>query len=178
MSWRVEYTNHPWLKKKRRKILERSLAEGIEVVERRLRRGEGYGLVLGDSCFWVDSMWLPELKKHHLAVRDLKGDNRWVATIVSAEDLTMTLEQVKSILRSKGLSKYSIDCLALTNEKTVDEKLAELEENLAEADRDELDEKVDRAAAAFLEEWLETGVIRLNDGMLDAMRKIEKTIGL
>jgi len=81
-AWHIEYTNHPPLKKKRKKILERAIAGFIEEIELLLKVKADKRFILGDTNFYVESTWLD-----------------------------------------------------VTNEKTVDEKIAELEENLGRADR-------------------------------------------
>jgi len=108
LGWRIEYTNHPPVKKKRRKELEKVLSESIEGVKCLLKAGESGGLILGDTSFWVESTWLPDLKKHHLAVRDLKADNEWVSSIVFEEYPTMGVEEVKSTLKALGFGEYSL----------------------------------------------------------------------
>ena len=153
--------------------MEKAVAEAVDKVENLLEVEEDDGLVLGDTGFSVESTWLPELKKHHVAVRDLEKGDGWVASIVFVGRSAMSVEEVKSVLRSLGLSEYSLSGLGVTNKKTVGERLAELEENIAKTDREELLKKIDRATAAVLEGWLEGGIIRLNDGLLDAVRKIE-----
>lgn len=173
VCWRIEYTNHPFVEKKRRKILEKALAKAVGDIENLLKVGGDSGLMLGDTGFSVESTWLPDVKKHHIAVHDLKKADDWVASIVFNGRQTMTVEEVKNVLRSLGLNEYSIYGLGVTNEKTVGQLLAELEENLAKADREELAKKVDLINATFLEGFLEKAIIRLNDGMLDALRKIE-----
>lgn len=85
----------------------------------------------------------------------------------------MNVEEVKSTLRKKGLGKYSLYGLGITNEKTMGEYMAELEEKLSKAEMEELAEKVALVNLKFFEGFLERGIIRLSDGLLDAVRKIE-----
>jgi len=174
MVWRIEYTNHPYVKKKQGKVLERSAALAIDDIERLLKIEGDDGFMLGDTDFYVESAWLPDLKKHHIAVLDLKQGGEWVASIVFNDHPTMSVEDVKNTLRKMGLGEYSLYGLEMTNEKTVNEYIAELEENLGRADREELAEKVDLVNLKFLEGFLEKGIIKLSDGLLDAVRKIEK----
>ena len=58
-----------------------------------------------------------------------------------------------------------------TNRPYVEKK--RMEDNMAKADREEWAKKVDLITATFLEGFLEKVIIRLNDGLLDAPRKIE-----
>ena len=173
MVWRIEYTNHPWVKKKRRKILERILRDATEDIEVLLGTKEDMGFYLGDSGFWIASIWLSDVGKHHLGVRDFEKDNRWVASLVFDDYPTLTVDEVQGILRGMGLNEYSIGFLGMTNEKTVGECLVELEEGM-DAGRTEREKKVDFALASLLAAYLKEGVIGLNDGLLDTMRKIEK----
>lgn len=174
MGWRIEYTNHPPLKKKRRKELEKALSESIEGVKCLLKAEESGGLILGDTGFSVESTWLPDLKKHHLAVRDLKADNEWVSSIVFEEYPTMGVEEVKSTLKAMGFGEYSLYGLAVTNEQTVAEYISELEEKLNRPERDELAKELDHLLLELLNEFLKQGIIKLNDGLLDAIRKIDQ----
>ena len=173
MVWRIEYTNYPWVKKKRRKILERILRDATEDMEVLLGTKEDMGFYLGDSGFWIESIWLSDVGKHHVGVRDFEKDDRWVASLVFDDYPTLTVDEVQGILRGMGLNEYSIGFLGMTNEKTVGEFLVELEEGM-DAGRTEREKKVDFALASLLEGYLEEGVIGLNDGLLDALRKIEK----
>jgi len=179
MSWRIEYTNHPWLRKKRKKILEKAVAEAIGDIRNRLKMvGEGEWLerILGDTDFIVELEYLRSSKKYHIAIRDLKRDEEWVATIVHEDQPTMTVEEVKGTLRKLGFSEYSLYALGVTNEKTVGELMAELEEKMRSQNRDELLKKIALANLNFLEGFLEQGIIKLNDGLLDAFRKIDRLI--
>ena len=124
----------------------------------------------------LESVWLPNLKKHHIAIRDLKRDEDWVATIVLEDQPTMTVEEVKSTLRKLGFNEYSLYALGVTNKKTVSELMAELSRSLRSRNRDELLKKMDLANLKFLEGFLEQGIIKLNDGLLDAFRKIDRLI--
>ena len=54
--------------------------------------------------------------------------------------------------------------------------MAELEEKMRSRNRDELLKKTDLANLNFLEGFLEQGIIKLNDGLLDAFRKIDRLI--
>ena len=175
-NWRIEYTNHPLIKKKRRKILERTVAEAIDDIKHLLETEENDGFLLGETDFSVESTWLPDLKKHHIAIRDLKKDEDWIATIVLEDQPTMTVEEVKSTLRKLGFNEYSLYALGVTNEKTVSELMAELEEKMRSHNRDELLKKIDLANLKFLEGFLEQGIIKLSDGLLDAFRKIDRLI--
>ncbi|MGQ9552158.1 MAG: hypothetical protein ACUVUE_07010 [Candidatus Bathycorpusculaceae bacterium] len=175
LSWRIEYTNRPWLKKKRKKVLERAVAEAIHDIGRLLKAEEDGGFMLGETDFSVESTWLKDLKKHHIAVHDSKaGGEDWVASIVFEQHPTMTVEEVKKTLRGKGLGEYSLHGLGMTNEKTVNEFIAESEESLSRADRGEWAKEVNRVTVALLEGFLEKGTIKQSDGLLDAIRKIEK----
>ena len=174
MPWRIEYTNHPPLKKKRRKELEKAISENIEGVKRLLKVEESGGLTLANASFSVESTWLPDLKKHHLAVRDLKADDKWVSSIVFEEYPTMGVEEVKSTLKALGFGEYSLYGLAVTNEQTVAEYISELEEKLNRPERDELAKELDHLLLEFLNEFLKQGIIKLSDGLLDAMRKIDR----
>ena len=179
MSWRIEYTNHPWLKKKRKKILEKAVAEAIGDIKNRLKmvsEDEWLERILGDTDFIVELEYLRSSKKHHIAIRDLKRDEDWVATIVLEDQPTMTVEEVKGTLRKLGFNEYSLYALGVTNEKTVSELMAELEEKMRSHNRDELLKKIDLANLKFLEGFLEQGIIKLNDGLLDAFRKIDRLI--
>ena len=173
MVWRIEYTNHPWVKKKRKKILESMLRGVMEDVEVLLGTREDMGFYLGESGFWIASIWLSDVGKHHLGVRDFEKDNRWVASLVFDDYPTLTVDEVQGILRGMGLNEYSIGLLGTTNENTVGEYLVELEEGM-DAGRTEREKKVAFALAKLLAAYLKEGVIGLNDGLLDAMRKIEK----
>lgn len=53
--------------------------------------------------------------------------------------------------------------------------MAELEEKLSKAEMEELAEKVALVNLKFFERFLERGIIRLSDGLLDAVRKIKHT---
>jgi hypothetical protein len=174
--WRIEYTNYPFIKKKRRKILDRAVAEQIDDIERLLETEEDDALMLGETEFSVESTWLPDLKKYHIAVHDLKGGDEWVASIVFEEYPTMTVEEVKNTLRKMGFGEYSLYGLGMTNEKTVSEFLAELEEKLNNTDREEWAKSIDLLNLKFIEGFLEQGIIKLSDGLLDALRKIDRCI--
>ena len=173
MVWRIEYTKYPWVKKKQKKILERILRDATEDVEVLVGTREDMGFHLGDSGFWIESIWLSDVRKHHLGVRDFEKDNRWVASLVFDDHPTLTVDEVQGILRGMSLNEYSIGLLGTTNEKTVGEYLVELEEGM-DAGRTEREKKVDFSLAKLLETYLKDGVIGLNDGLLDAMKKIEK----
>jgi len=175
-DWRIEYTGHPTLKKKRKKILERAIAESVEEIKHLLNLNRSDGLLLGETDFSVESTWLPDLKKHHVAVRDIKRADDWVATIIFEEYPTMSIEEVKNTLKKKGFGEYSLYGLGVTNEKTVSEFMAELEEKISSHDRDELAKKIDLVDLKFLEGFLEQGIIKLSDGLLDAFRKIDRYI--
>jgi len=178
MAWRIEYTNHPWLKKKRRKILEREVAEAIDDIERLLKIKGDDGFILGDSDFAAESAWVKDLKKHHIAIRNFKvrGDD-WVASIVFKRHPTMIVEEVKNTLKSVGLGEYSIYGLGVTNNQTVGELLTELQEKLDKPERVEWAKDVDIFCSTALEALLEQGIIKLSDGALDALRKIEQATG-
>ena len=177
-DWRIEYTNHPFIKKKRRKMLERAVAEAIDDIKRLLETEGNGGFMLGETDFSVESTWLPDLKKHHIAVHDLKNGDEWVASIVFEAHPTMTVEEVKGTLRKLGFSEYSLYALGVTNEKTVGELMAELKEKMRSQNRDELLKKIALANLKSLEGFLEQGIIKLNDGLLEAFRKIDRLINL
>ena len=80
--------------------MERAVADAIDEIECLLKTEEDDAFMLGDTDFSVESVWLPDLKKHHIAIRDLKRDEDWVATIVLEDQPTMTVEEVKSTLES------------------------------------------------------------------------------
>ena len=175
MDWHIEYTNHPFVAKKNRKILEKAVIENIREIERLLKNEESDGFVLGETNFYVESNWLKSLKKHHIAVRSLKG-NAWVATIIFEDHPTMSIEEVKSTLRKMGFGEYDLHGLSLTNDETLGEFIAELEEKLSMPDREERAKNVDLINLKLLEGFLEKGIIKLNDGLLDAFRKIDRYI--
>lgn len=56
MAWRIEYTNDPWLKKKRKKILEEAVAEAIDEIKRLLQWKWGGGLMLGETVFLLSPL--------------------------------------------------------------------------------------------------------------------------
>jgi len=145
----------------------------MEDMEFLLGTKEDMGFYLGDSGFWIASIWLSDMGKHHLGVRDFEKDDRWVASLVFDDYPTLTVLEVQSSLRGMGLNQYSIGFLGMTNENTVGEYLVELEEEM-DAGRTERQKKVDFALAKLLEGHLKEGVIWLNDGLLDALKKIEK----
>lgn len=176
MVWRVEYTNHPFLEKKRRKLLEKALAEAACEMEGLLEVRENTGLVLGDSGFTVESAWLPGLAKHHLGVRYLKRADDWVATVIFTGRRTMTVDEVKGFLGGLGLNECSLTGLGVTNEKTVGQRLAELREGLSRTDWADPVKEANLATADVLEGWLVKGTIRLNDGVLDALIKIQNAV--
>ena len=149
------------------------MAEAIDAIKSLLEIEEDSGLMLGDTGFYVESIWLPNVQKYHVAVRDLEKGYGWVASIVFDGCLAMSVEEVKRTLRSLGVSEYSLCSLGVTNEVTVGELLAGLKENVVKAGSEEWIKKVDVVTASFLEECLEKGVLRLNDGLLNAVRKIE-----
>lgn len=93
----------------------------------------------------------------------------WVASIVFEEHPTMNVEEIKSAFRKKGLGEYSLYGLGITNEKTVGECVAELEEML----RWKNWRKSCLCELEVFRRILERGIIRLSDGLLDAVRKIE-----
>jgi len=157
-------------------MLERAVAEAIDDIKRLLETEEDDALMLGDTDFSVESTWLPDLKKYHIAVHDLKDGDEWVASIVFEDYPTMSVEDVKSALRKMGFGEYSLYGLGMTNEKTVSEFLAELEENLSRDDREEWAKSIDLLNLKFLEGFLEQGIIKLSDGLLDALRKIDRCI--
>jgi len=180
MDWRIEYTNHPFVTKKRRKILEKAVAEAIQDIKRHLKivtEDVGARRILEGTNFSVELTYLPSLKKYHIAICDLKKDeDYWVATIVLEDHPTATVEEVKSTLRKMGFGEYSLYGLEVTNKKTVSEFIAEIEENLSRADREEWEKSKDLSDLEFLEAFLEQGIIKLSDGFLDAMRKIDRYI--
>mgnify|MGYP005835522265 CR=1 FL=1 len=55
VRWRIEYTRPHRLKKRRREVLERLLAEAIGNVEKLLKDEKDDEFVLGDSGFTVES---------------------------------------------------------------------------------------------------------------------------
>jgi len=158
--------------------LERAVAESIEEIKRLLKINESDGLMLGDTDFSIESTWLPNLKKHHIAVCDLKKADDWVATIVFEEYPTMSIDEVKRTLKKKGFREYSLYALGITeNDRTVAEYIAELQEKLSGDDeKDEWVRKVDLVNLTFLEHCLEQGIIKLSDRLLDALRKIDREI--
>jgi hypothetical protein len=171
MGWHIEYTNHPWLKKKLKKILERAVAESIEEIKHLLERKTDGGYMLGETGFSVESVWLPDLKKHHIALRNFEVD-QWVASIVFDDYPTMGVEEVKNALKKLGFGEYSLYALGVTNEKTVGDLLKEIEEDLKGA-AEESAQKILLVNKAFVETFLEKGLIKMSDGLLDAFRKIE-----
>ena len=176
MVWRVEYTNHPFLEKKLRKALEKALEDAAVEVEVLLAVRENTGFVLGDSGFSVESAWLPGLGKHHLGVRCEKRGDSWVATLTFPDRGTMTLDEVKRFLGGLGLNECSLTGLGVTNEKTVGQRLTELRESTSQIDLEECVRQANLATADSLEGWLYKGTIRLNDGLLDALIKIQKAV--
>jgi len=173
MVWLVEYTDHPFLEKKRKKLLEEALASSARDVESLLGAEENSGLVLGDTGFNVESAWLPDFGKHHLGVRYAKRSDEWVASVLFTDRGTLTVKEVKSFLGGLGLNDCDLTCLGVTNEKTVGQRLSELREGLTASGWVDRVKQTDFAAAEVLEGWLSKGTIRLNDGMLDALRKIQ-----
>jgi len=172
-AWRVEYTNHPRLTKKQRKFLERDISEAINSIMQRLKIREDYALHLSKSGLYVDLIWLPALKKHHLGMRGFET-LCWVASIVFDGHPTLTVEEAKSILRSLGLNERNIDGLGMTNEKTVGEHLADCDEATDKAGEEWWPGLFDYRGVELLEAELEKGVISSNDGLLDALRKIDQ----
>lgn len=175
-AWHIEYTNHPPLKKKRKKILEKAVADFIDEIELLLKVKADDGFMLGDTGFCVESTWLRDLEKHHIAVRDLKGGDRWVASIIFENYPTMNVDEVKETLRKLGFNEYSLYALGVTNEKTVNQLLVELEANFKREDRKEWLKEIDFINLKFLKELLKRGIIKPTDGLLDAFRKIDKYI--
>jgi len=173
MAWRIEYTKHSPLKKHRRILLEREVAKNIERIEGLLQHREDDGFLIEEENFSVESVWVEDLKKHHIAVRDFKHGERWVASVVFENHPTLTVEQIERYLKNLGLNKNSLYLLGVTNEQTVGMFLAELEENLQKAGREEWAKKFDLMNIRFLERLLEQGVIKMSDGLLDAFKKIE-----
>jgi hypothetical protein len=173
MAWRIEYTDHPWVKKKRKKILESVLRDVIEDVVVLLEIREDMCYHIEDLGFLITSVWLSDVGKHHLGVRDSEKDDRWVASLVFDDYPTLTVDEVRSILRGMGLHEYSIGLLGTTNETTVGEHLVELEEEM-DAGKTDREKRIASSLAKLLEMYLNEGAIALNDGLLDAMRKIEK----
>ena len=57
-AWHIEYTNHPPLKKKHKKILENAIADFIDEIELLLKVKADDGFMLGDTGFCVESTWL------------------------------------------------------------------------------------------------------------------------
>ena len=176
MVWRVEYTDHPFLEKKLRKALEKALADDAQDLENLLKVRENTGLVLGDSGFNIESAWLPGLGKHHLGVRYAKRGDSWVATVTFPNHKTMKVEEVKGFLGGLGLNEGSLTGLGVTNEKTVGQRLTELREGTSQIDWADHIKQANLATADVLEGWLDKGTIRLNDGMLDALKKIQKAV--
>lgn len=171
MAWRIEYTNHPWLKKKHKKILEEAVAEAIDEIKRLLQRKQGGGLMLGETVFSVESTWLPELKKHHIALCEFQK-KQWVASIVFDDCPTMSVKEVKSTLRNMGFKEYSQYALGVTNEKTVAALLEEIEEEL-KSENEECIKQILLVNKSFIETFLQKGIIKMSDGLLGAFRKIE-----
>ncbi|MEM3716045.1 MAG: hypothetical protein QW145_02655, partial [Candidatus Bathyarchaeia archaeon] len=134
MPWRIEYTDHPRLGKKHKKILENAVAEAIEEIKRLLQRKQDGGFLLGKTGFSVESIWLPELKKHHIALRGFKTE--WVASIVFDEYPTMSVEEVKNTLKNMGFEEHSLYALGATNQKTVAALLEEIENKLKSEDEE------------------------------------------
>lgn len=174
MNWRIDYTNEPWLKKRRRKELETEVAKSIHRIKELLQDQSEDGFRLGDSGFSVEAVWVDRVQRHLVAVLD--RNVRWVAYLILDRYPCLGVEKVKDLLRKLGLSEtniYGIPNLTTTNEETVGRFLAELEADL----RQETDERVRRIRLinkAFLEGFLEKGVIKVSDGLLDAHRKIQK----
>jgi hypothetical protein len=173
MVWHIEYTNHPSVPGKRRKALEKLLAEAIGKVES-LLQAKGDGSLTLDSDFQVESVWIKEIRKHHVALCSLKGGGEWVATIVFENYPTMTLKEVKATLKAMGFSEYSLYALGVDNEETVGELLNKMEADLME-ETEECVKQIRLVNKAFLEAFLEKGIIKLSDGLLDAFKKIEAT---
>jgi len=172
MAWHIEYTNHPLLTKKRRKTLERLIAEAIGNIERLLELKRDEGFFLG-SDFNIESKWVEDIGKHHVAVCSLKDGGEWVATVVFENRPTMTLDDVKAALKAKGFSEYSLYALGVTNQKTVRELLSEMEAGLTKG-TEEYVKEIRRINISVLETFLEKGIIKLSDGLLDAFKKIEE----
>jgi hypothetical protein len=175
MAWQIEYTNHPWLKKKLKIVLERAIAESVGEVKHLLESRMDGGFTLGETGFYVESVWLPDLKKHHITVRDLKRADDWVASIVFDNYPTMGVEEVKNTLKNMGFGEYSLYALGVTNEKAVGDMLKKIQEDL-KGTVEEGAQKILLVNKAFLETFLEKGLIKMSDGLLDALRKIEASV--
>jgi len=173
MAWHIEYMTHPPLPGKRRKALEKLLAEAIGKVES-LLQAEGDGSLILDSDFQVESVWIKEIRKHFVALCSLKDGGEWVATIVFENYPTVTLKEVKATLKAMGFSEYSLYALGVNNEETVGELLNKMEADLMEK-TEECVRQIRLVNKAFLEAFLEKGIIKLSDGLLDAFKKIEAT---
>jgi len=174
MAWRIEYTNEPWLKKRRKKALKGEVARFIHRIEGLLQDRSEDGFMLGDSDFSVEALWVDRAQKHLLAVHDLSmGGGDWVASILFDEYPCMGVEEAKGLLRRLGLSETSVYGLNVTNEKTVGELLGKMEADL-EKKTDEYVQQIRLINKAFLENLLEKGIIKTSDGLLDAHRKIHQ----
>ena len=175
-AWRIEYTDHPPVKKRRKKVLEKAIANFIDKIRFLLETKADNGFMLGDTDFCIESTWLKDLQKHHVAVRDLKSGDSWVASIIFENYPTMNVHEVKASLRKLGFNEYSLYALGVTNEKTVGELLAELEANFSRRDREEWLREMDFINLKFLNEFLKRGIIKPTDGLLDAFRKIDRLL--
>ena len=131
----------------------------------------GWRLNAWRDCFSIESTWLPELKKHHIALCEFQK-NQWVASIVFDDYPTMSVEEVKSMLRNMGFEEYSQYALGVTNERTVAALVEEIEDEL-KSENEECVKQILLVNKFFMETFIEKGIIKMSDGLLDAFRKIE-----
>lgn len=76
------------------------------------------------------------------------------------------------MLRNMGFEEYSQYALGVTNERTVAALVEEIEDEL-KSENEECVKQILLVNKFFMETFIEKGIIKMSDGLLDAFRKIE-----
>ena len=122
----MEYTNKPWLKEGRKRVLEKGLAASIQHIECLLNSRSGGRCALGNSGFYVEVLYAEAAKKNFILVRD--EDGRWVVTLTFNRHPCMKVKEVRSLLSEIGfdeITSYSLaDLLGLSKVKLALDDLA------------------------------------------------------
>ena len=160
-GWRLEYTGVAPVRKSDKRRIEELIASKLSLVEACIESGERLKVFDLDGRYRlkVDFIW--RLGRHHVALYDRDGN--WVATVVLEGKLCLTPSDVREALKQLNLDEKSIWAVNMPNSLSVLQFLGDLEKD---TDEDA------RSLRKLLEDMVETGVISLNDGLLDAARKV------
>lgn len=175
-GWRIEYNSSLFLKKSRRKSLERWVEKNIDRIVglmEKASRGESDALVLKEADFYVEDTFVKRAGKHHIGVWDIKT-GEWAAAIRMGGYPCLGVEEVKRLLRELGLDENSPYGLDVTNEETVGQFIERSRRELDDEDSDEDLRTLHLVPISFLEHLIGEGIISERDGLLDALRKTQQ----